>query len=169
MRSIIHDPSRDRRFQTFPAGCCTAHPLTILTYPSVDDPFCFRSEFQMFATLKTIWQTLTMMVNGETTALRSGEVSRVQQQSPVKLDIIVVGAGISGLASAISAALSGHNVTVFESAKELLEVSQNRTYAMFFFSFLPRARAQSLPSVPIQANKELTHVGLVDRSVLVFR
>lgn len=46
-----------------------------------------------------------------------------QQKSPIKLDIIVVGAGISGLASAISSALSGHNVTVFESAKELLEVS----------------------------------------------
>lgn len=45
-----------------------------------------------------------------------------QQKSPIKLDIIVVGAGISGLASAISSALSGHNVTVFESAKELLEV-----------------------------------------------
>lgn len=46
----------------------------------------------------------------------------VQQKSPVKLDVIVVGAGISGLATAISTALSGHNVTVFESAKELLEV-----------------------------------------------
>ncbi|KAF3765403.1 FAD binding domain-containing protein [Cryphonectria parasitica EP155] len=42
--------------------------------------------------------------------------------SAVKLDIIIVGAGISGLATAISSALSGHNVTVFESAKELLEV-----------------------------------------------
>lgn len=78
----------------------------------------------MFATLKSIWQTLTMKVNGETTALQSGGVPRAQQQSPVKLDIIVVGAGISGLATAISAALSGHNVTVFESAKELLEVRQ---------------------------------------------
>lgn len=47
-----------------------------------------------------------------------------QQKSPIRLDIIVVGAGISGLASAISSALSGHNVTVFESAKELLEVSK---------------------------------------------
>ncbi|KAI0188954.1 hypothetical protein EV127DRAFT_114588 [Xylaria flabelliformis] len=43
-------------------------------------------------------------------------------KSPVTLDIIVVGAGLSGLATAISSALSGHNVTVYESAKELQEV-----------------------------------------------
>ncbi|KAF6814664.1 FAD binding domain-containing protein [Colletotrichum sojae] len=43
-------------------------------------------------------------------------------KSPIKLDIIVVGAGLSGLATAVAAALSGHNVTVYESAKELLEV-----------------------------------------------
>lgn len=36
--------------------------------------------------------------------------------------MLVVGAGLAGLASAISAALSGHCVTVVESAKELLEV-----------------------------------------------
>lgn len=53
----------------------------------------------------------------------SGAAEAVQPTSPVKLDVIVVGAGISGLATAISTALSGHNVTVFESAKELLEVS----------------------------------------------
>ena len=40
----------------------------------------------------------------------------------VKLDVIVIGAGLSGLAAAISTSLSGHNVTVFESAKELQEV-----------------------------------------------
>ncbi|OLN92755.1 3-hydroxybenzoate 6-hydroxylase [Colletotrichum chlorophyti] len=44
------------------------------------------------------------------------------RRSPVQLDIIVVGAGLSGLATAVAAALSGHRVTVFESAKELLEV-----------------------------------------------
>ncbi|KAI1432281.1 hypothetical protein GGR50DRAFT_675491 [Xylaria sp. CBS 124048] len=42
-------------------------------------------------------------------------------KSPVCLDIIIVGAGLSGLATAISTALSGHNVSVFESAKELQE------------------------------------------------
>ncbi|KAL6399164.1 FAD binding domain-containing protein [Ilyonectria robusta] len=43
-------------------------------------------------------------------------------KSPVSLDVIVVGAGLSGLASAISCALSGHNVTIFESTEELSEV-----------------------------------------------
>lgn len=60
-----------------------------------------------------------MVVNGEKdTHVRE----KPQQELPIKLDVIVVGAGISGLATAISTALSGHNVTVFESAKELLEV-----------------------------------------------
>ncbi|KAI8622930.1 hypothetical protein F5Y19DRAFT_460555 [Xylariaceae sp. FL1651] len=40
---------------------------------------------------------------------------------PVTLKIIVVGAGLSGLATAISSALSGHDVIIFESAKELQE------------------------------------------------
>ncbi|PYH29831.1 putative monooxygenase [Aspergillus neoniger CBS 115656] len=38
------------------------------------------------------------------------------------LDIIVVGAGLSGLATAISCAMPGHTVTVLEQAKELAEV-----------------------------------------------
>lgn len=60
-----------------------------------------------------------MAVNGDNTAYES---EQPQQRSSITLDVIVVGAGISGLATAISTALSGHNVTVFESAKELLEV-----------------------------------------------
>lgn len=60
-----------------------------------------------------------MAVNGDHIA---HEREQPQQKSPIKLDVIVVGAGISGLATAISTALSGHNVIVFESAKELLEV-----------------------------------------------
>jgi salicylate hydroxylase len=36
----------------------------------------------------------------------------------------VVGAGLSGLATAIATSLAGHHVTVFESAKELREVSE---------------------------------------------
>ncbi|XXG94853.1 hypothetical protein Hte_001112 [Hypoxylon texense] len=40
----------------------------------------------------------------------------------VSLDVIVIGAGISGLAAAIETALSGHHVTVFEAAGGLHEI-----------------------------------------------
>jgi len=40
----------------------------------------------------------------------------------LKLKIIIVGAGLSGIAASISCALSGHVVDVLESAKELAEV-----------------------------------------------
>ncbi|KAK0650578.1 FAD-dependent monooxygenase OpS4 [Lasiodiplodia hormozganensis] len=39
-----------------------------------------------------------------------------------RLDIIIVGAGLGGLAASIECARSGHNVTVLESASELAEV-----------------------------------------------
>ncbi|CCT74135.1 related to salicylate hydroxylase [Fusarium fujikuroi IMI 58289] len=45
-----------------------------------------------------------------------------QTHDDATLDVVVVGAGLAGLAAAISISLSGHNVTVLESAKELLEV-----------------------------------------------
>ncbi|KAI0833933.1 FAD/NAD(P)-binding domain-containing protein [Hypoxylon sp. FL0890] len=43
-------------------------------------------------------------------------------KSPIRLDVIVIGAGISGLAAAIETALSGHHVTVFEAAGGLHEI-----------------------------------------------
>ena len=42
--------------------------------------------------------------------------------SGLELDIIVVGAGLGGLAAAVAASLSGHRVTVIEAAPELREV-----------------------------------------------
>lgn len=53
------------------------------------------------------------------------EETTMHPQSPVKLNVIVVGAGLGGLAAAISIALSGHKVTVFEATKELSEVRKH--------------------------------------------
>lgn len=84
-------------------------------------------ENEMLTLMQKLWQAVTMNGTAEAKPAAAGDAQAGQQQSPVKLDIIVVGAGISGLATAISTALSGHNVTVFESAKELLEVGQQRS------------------------------------------
>ncbi|KAI0007803.1 FAD/NAD(P)-binding domain-containing protein [Xylariaceae sp. FL0662B] len=43
-------------------------------------------------------------------------------KSAIRLDVIIIGAGISGLAAAIEIALSGHDVTVLEAAPGLHEV-----------------------------------------------
>ncbi|KAI0876395.1 hypothetical protein GGS24DRAFT_451284 [Hypoxylon argillaceum] len=43
-------------------------------------------------------------------------------KSPVTLEIAIVGAGLSGMAAAISSALAGHNVIIFESAQKLQEL-----------------------------------------------
>lgn len=51
-----------------------------------------------------------------------------------RLDIIVVGGGMGGLAASIQCALSGHHVTVIEAAQELAEVRCNEgcTYPKAF-------------------------------------
>ena len=48
-------------------------------------------------------------------------------QSRVKLDILIAGAGLGGLAAAIALSLRGHRVKVFEQAPELGEVSVLQT------------------------------------------
>lgn len=45
------------------------------------------------------------------------------KEARVKLNILVVGAGLGGLATAIALRRTGHHVTVFEQAPELMEVS----------------------------------------------
>ncbi|KAL6154653.1 hypothetical protein ACJBU6_06283 [Exserohilum turcicum] len=55
-------------------------------------------------------------------AMASFSAPPIHHRSPIQLDVIVVGAGLGGLAAAISIAQSGHNVTVYEAAKELAEV-----------------------------------------------
>lgn len=64
--------------------------------------------------------------------INDGELSRL------RLKIIIVGAGLGGLAAAISLARRGHNVTVFEQAPALGEVCGRP------FQFSPRALCSPL-------------------------
>lgn len=64
-------------------------------------------------------------------AMRASSLINGEDGSRIRLNIIVVGAGLGGLAAAIALARRGHKVTIFEQAPKLGEVS-----ASFFLAWM---------------------------------
>lgn len=62
------------------------------------------------------------MVSSNNPPNETTRYSDMQISEQAHLHVIIVGAGLSGIATAISAALSGHSVELIEQAKELAEV-----------------------------------------------
>ena len=83
-------------------------------------------------------------------------------KATTKLDVIVVGAGLGGLAAAISIALSGHAVTVFESTKELLEARPPFPSPLRSTRLTPRQVGAGLQLTP-NSTRILRKWGLSDR------
>lgn len=66
---------------------------------------------------------LQFLQNVYTTLTTTESIENGFNQTKVKLSILVVGAGLGGLATAVALQRKGHNVIVFEQAPELMEVS----------------------------------------------
>ena len=65
--------------------------------------------------------------------LRRIEKAKRDSRRPVQLKIIVVGAGLGGLATAIALVRNGHEVTVLEAAPQLGEVRSKLTHQYMIF------------------------------------
>jgi hypothetical protein len=73
------------------------------------------------------------------------EVGEVKQ-ALYPLNIIISGAGLGGLATAIALARRGHHVTAFEQVEKLSEVSTSPINFLFLFSFAVGGRWYTNPS-----------------------
>lgn len=54
-------------------------------------------------------------------------VNIVNMTAKCQLDVIIVGAGMGGLGTALALRQAGHRVTVLEQAPEFVEVSRNHS------------------------------------------
>ncbi|KAJ5155978.1 hypothetical protein N7492_008781 [Penicillium capsulatum] len=92
-----------------------------------------------------------------------------------RLRVIIVGAGLSGIATAISAALSGHSVDVIEQAKELaevgagLQITPNASRLLQHWNLPPSlwdaAAEPTKVTVHRYSGQVLAHDGSFDRSI----
>lgn len=85
----------------------------------------------------------------ETNNIRDADLDDIRQ-AVVPLNIIVVGAGLGGLAAAIALARRGHSVTVLEQAPVLGEVRIPKRTREHFGNLLTSHQGRSRNSNPIE-------------------
>lgn len=61
-------------------------------------------------------------------------VNIVNMTAKCQLDVIIVGAGMGGLGTALALRQAGHRVTVLEQAPEFVEVSRNHSFLNVYCS-----------------------------------